>query len=284
MTRGHPSADGTSGPGVRQPWSRRIPIPARPGVSGRSADPHRLGNRPFPRLPRPQRCLRSARAASCSVLPGRRSPSPAPREWAPELPMRVQAHAQQIVQLGQSRSQGIAGKRRLRCWRRSRLRRRRGFGADPDAGIAPNRLFDPVRVKEDPGEGVGTLRAGNGDRIREALVSEQREGDGLALDLHRGIEQVGALVAEPRRQRFHDLAEWAVVADGDSSPQAGRPGGPTAQRTTVRRCATSRPQEQDVIALRSPRLLRQPPTFSSPSSVSFRYRPPLPGVSDQPAK
>ena len=47
-----------------------------------------------PRFPRPQRGLRSARARVAASLSGRWSPAPC--QWAPELPMRVQAHAQQI--------------------------------------------------------------------------------------------------------------------------------------------------------------------------------------------
>ena len=50
----------------------------------------------FPRFARPQRSLRSARAASCSVPPRSMVVMPAPRQLAPELLMRVQAHAQQI--------------------------------------------------------------------------------------------------------------------------------------------------------------------------------------------
>ena len=80
-------------------------------------------------------------------------------------------------------------------------------GPDPDAGIALNRFLGLVPVPQDPGEGVDTLHTGSEGRIREALIPQQREGDGLAFDCYPGLGQVGALVAEPGGERFHDLTE-----------------------------------------------------------------------------
>ena len=42
-------------------------------------------------------CAPHERRVAASLPGPRWSPSPAPRQWAPELPMRVQAHAQQIT-------------------------------------------------------------------------------------------------------------------------------------------------------------------------------------------
>ena len=74
-----------------------IPFVAQVGRAWQRADPAPSRNPPvsraFPGLNAP--CAPHERRVAAS-LPGRWSPSPAPRQWAPKLPMRVQAHAQQV--------------------------------------------------------------------------------------------------------------------------------------------------------------------------------------------